>query len=73
MQGTITQIGNSLGMIIPKEIVAAMNAKKGERIFITQTKDGFIVRQCDPDVERQLDIAQKYADKYREVFQKLAE
>ncbi|MGE4351706.1 MAG: AbrB/MazE/SpoVT family DNA-binding domain-containing protein [Bdellovibrionales bacterium] len=73
MKGTITQIGNSLGMIIPKEILTAMNAQKGESIFIMPTKDGFIVKLSDPDVERQLDIAQKYADKYREVFQKLAE
>ena len=73
MRTKITSIGNSTGLIIPKELAAAMNAQKGDSVFILPTKDGFIVSQCDPDVERQLEIAKKLSGKYREVFQKLAE
>ncbi len=73
MRSKITQIGNSMGMIIPKELITSMNLKKGEEIFLTPTKDGFTITHYDADVDNQLKIASEYAAEYREVFRKLAD
>ena len=39
----LTQIGNSIGVILPKEIIARLKVAKGDSIFITETPDGFAI------------------------------
>ncbi|MFA6279292.1 MAG: AbrB/MazE/SpoVT family DNA-binding domain-containing protein [Bdellovibrionales bacterium] len=73
MRAKITQIGNSMGMIIPKELITAMNLKKGEEVFLTPTKDGFTITHYDEEIERQMDVVAKYAKKYRNTLRKLAD
>ena len=36
----ITQIGNSLGVILPKEFLAKMKLKKGDELFVTENPVG---------------------------------
>ncbi len=41
MRATVTQIGNSTGVILPKEVVARLKVKKGGSVFLTETSDGY--------------------------------
>ena len=39
----LTQIGNSVGVILPKDVLAKLKLEKGDSIFITETPDGYAI------------------------------
>jgi putative addiction module antidote len=69
----ITKVGNSAGLLLPKEALAKLRASQGDTVFLTETADGLRITPYDPDFERQVDILQKAAKKRRNVLRKLAE
>ena len=48
MKARITQIGNSTGLILPKEVADRLKVQKGDEVFLTETKNGFTVTPYDP-------------------------
>ena len=68
----LTQIGNSVGVILPKEVLANLKLNKGESIFLTETPDGYVVTPHDPVFERQMTEAQRIMKKRRAVLRELA-
>ena len=54
MRATVTQIGNSTGVILPKEAVARLKVKKGDSVFLTETPDGYSISPYDPEFEAQM-------------------
>ena len=44
----LTQIGNSVGVVLPKEALARLKLGKGESIFLTETPDGYALTPYDP-------------------------
>jgi antitoxin component of MazEF toxin-antitoxin module len=43
MRATVTQIGNSTGVILPKEAVAKLKVKKGGSVYLIETIDGYLI------------------------------
>ncbi len=72
MRATITQIGNSTGLILPKEAVARLKVKKGDSVFLTETPDGYAISACDPEFEAQMTAARRGMAKYRNSLRELA-
>ncbi len=68
----ITQIGNSLGVILPKEILARLKVEKGDQIFVTEAPDGLRLVNNDPDFAMQMKAAQEIMRKRRNVLRELA-
>ena len=68
----LTQIGNSVGVILPKEVLANLKVSKGESIFLTETPDGYAVTPHDPVFEQQMSEAQQIMKKRRAVLRELA-
>ena len=68
----LTQIGNSIGVILPKEVLANLKLNKGESIFLTETPDGYAVTPHDPVFEQQMSEAQQIMKKRRAVLRELA-
>lgn len=68
----LTQIGNSVGVILPKEVLANLKLAKGESIFLTETPDGYAVTPHDPAFEQQMIAAQKIMKKRRNALHELA-
>ena len=54
MRAAVTQIGNSTGVILPKEVAARLKVKKGDSVFLTETPDGYTVTPYDPEFEAQM-------------------
>ncbi|MBS7808521.1 AbrB/MazE/SpoVT family DNA-binding domain-containing protein [Variovorax sp. PCZ-1] len=69
----ITQIGNSLGVILPKEILARLKLEKGDQIFMTEAPDGYRLVNTDPSFSIQMKTAQEIMRKRRNVLRELAE
>jgi putative addiction module antidote len=68
----LVQIGNSVGMILPKEVLAAMDAAKGDELTLTSAADGFRISQFDEAQMRQLEAARKIMKKRRHALRELA-
>ena len=68
----LTQIGNSVGVILPKEILARLNLVKGDSLFVTNTPDGVALTPYDPNFQTQMTAARDIMRKRRNVLHELA-
>ncbi len=68
----LIQIGNSYGVILPKEIVAKLRAEKGDAIYVTETPHGITLSALDPSFEEQLEAGREFMREYRDTFHALA-
>lgn len=68
----IRQIGNSLGVVLPKDTLAKLRVGEGDELHVVETPDGVELRVYDPEVERQLEVARKIAHRYRNTLRELA-
>jgi putative addiction module antidote len=68
----ITQIGNSLGVILPKEVLARLKVEKGDQLFWTDAPDGFRVTPYSATAEAQLKIGRQIMHDHRNVLRELA-
>ncbi len=69
----ITTIGNSVGVILPKEILAKLHVGKGDLLYVSETPDGIKLVPYEDNYAMQMDLAEKIMRKYRTVLKKLAE
>ena len=68
----LTQIGNSVGVILPKEVLARLNVAKGDLIYLTDSADGVRITPHDPRFEVQMKAARAIMRKRRNVLHELA-
>ena len=68
----LTQIGNSVGVILPKEVLARLKLEKGEIVYLTEAPDGYRVTPHDPVFETQMDAAREIMKRRRAVLHELA-
>ena len=69
----ITQIGNSLGVVLPKEFLAKMKLQKGDELFVTENPVGISLSAYNPDFDKQLELGRAFMREYRDTFKALAE
>ena len=72
MKLKITTIGNSAGVILPKELLARLRLDKGDTLYATETPDGIKLMPYDPAFEKQMEVAEKIMRKDRALLHKLA-
>jgi putative addiction module antidote len=68
----LTQIGNSVGVILPKEVLARLKLSKGDTLHVTETPDGIALTPYDPSFEQQLELGREFMREYRDTFRALA-
>jgi putative addiction module antidote len=68
----ITQIGNSLGLILPKEMLARLKLGKGDAVFVTDTPDGVAITPYNEDFDSQMTAARTVMKRRRNVLRELA-
>ncbi|WP_313951929.1 AbrB/MazE/SpoVT family DNA-binding domain-containing protein [Accumulibacter sp.] len=68
----ITQVGNSLGLILPREVLARLKLQKGDTVFVTDAANGVMLTPYDPDLDQQLEIGREFMREYRDTFHQLA-
>jgi putative addiction module antidote len=68
----LIQIGNSLGVTLPKEALAALKVEKGDTLILTEAPDGFRLTPYDPEVARQLETVRAVMKKRRNALRELA-
>jgi putative addiction module antidote len=69
----ITTVGSSVGIVLPKEILAKLRVQKGDSLYITETPDGVQLTPYDEKFVRVMEAADKVMRENRDVLRKLAE
>ena len=68
----MTQIGNSLGVILPKEIAARLKVQKGDELVCIETPGGIELTPYDPAFDETMKAARRVAKRYRHALRELA-
>jgi putative addiction module antidote len=65
-------VGNSVGTILPRELLAALNVDRGDSLIVTQTPDGYRLTPYDPEIEKQVEAGREFMHEYRDTLRALA-
>ena len=65
-------IGNSIGMILPKELLVQLGVQKGDTLIATAEADGFKLSARAPDMEEQMVVARRIMRERVAVLRELA-
>ena len=68
----LTQIGNSVGVILPKEVLARLKLSKGDTLHLSETPDGVALTPYDPSFDEQVELGREFMREYRDTFRALA-
>lgn len=73
MKLKITSIGNSAGVILPKELLARLRVDKGDSLYVTELPDGVKLMPFDPDFAAQMAVAEEIMRERRDLLRRLAD
>ncbi len=69
----VRKIGNSLGVVLPKETLAQLGVDEGDELIVTNTPDGEMrITRGEVELDRQLEAARKGMKRYRNALRELA-
>jgi putative addiction module antidote len=69
----VRKVGNSLGVVLPKEVLSRLNGQNGDKVFLTEAPDGsYRITPYDPEFEKQLKIGKTFMARYRNTLRALA-
>jgi putative addiction module antidote len=68
----LTQIGNSVGLILPKEVLTLLKVEKGDSVFVTETPEGVSISPYDTSVDEQLKLGREIMREYRDTLRILS-
>lgn len=68
----VTQIGNSLGVVLPREVLSDLSVERGDKLFLPRSPEGCRVTKSDPDFEGRTAVAREIMKKRHNVLRELA-
>jgi len=69
----ITPVGNSMGILLPKEALSKLNVAKGDTLYLVEGPDGgYTITPYEQDFEEQMDAADSLMKRYRNTLRQLA-
>lgn len=71
-QVKLTQIGNSLGVVLPKDVVERLGISRGQQLSLSETANGIELSPYDPEFDEQMRLAEEIMDTYRDTLRELA-
>jgi putative addiction module antidote len=68
----LQRIGNSVGIVLPKEVCKRFQLEAGDRVFLVESESGWRLTASDPEFARQLRAADEVMRDYRDAPRELA-
>lgn len=68
----LRKIGNSIGVVLPKELLALLSAKEGDEISVTETPNGIQLNKPDHEFEEHMKLVEKVMERYPNTLRALA-
>ena len=72
MQLKVTKIGNSAGIVLPKELLARLRVEAGDSLFVSETPDGVRITASNPDFAPKMALAETIMREDRDILRVLA-
>lgn len=73
MQIKITKIGNSAGIILPKDVLARLRVEQGDLLYVSETPDGIRLTASNPDFAAKMAMAEAIMREDRDILRVLAQ
>lgn len=73
MEAKIRKIGNSLGVILPKQLIDKLHLKTGDKVSIERKGSNLELRPVDPEFEEWAEAYRQVNTDYKDVLKALAE
>ena len=74
MKIELRKFGDSTGFILPEDLLARLNLKQGDTLFLSELPDrSFKVTPYDPEHAEAMELARELFEEYQDTFKKLAE
>lgn len=69
----VRRFGNSLGVVLPREVISRLRTDDGEPLFLIEAADGsYRLSPYDPDFEHKMALAEDIIARYRNTLHQLA-
>jgi putative addiction module antidote len=68
----LMSVGNSVGVILPKEMLTRLGLAKGDTLYVVETPDGVRLTPNDPEFEADMEEARRIMKQRRAVLRELA-
>lgn len=68
----LVAIGNSTGVILPKELLEILRVDRGAHLYVVETPRGIELTPYDPEFARQMEAAERIMREDRDVLDQLA-
>ncbi len=68
----VTTVGNSAGVVLPKDALCRMGVDKGDRLFMVEHEEGWLLTAYDPAMKRQMAIAEEAMARFKNALHELA-
>jgi putative addiction module antidote len=68
----VRRVGNSLGVILTKDVVEALGVAEGDDLFAVRTTDGIRLTPFDPDFAKVIDSTRDYMRRHRNALHELS-
>lgn len=68
----VTTVGNSTGVVLPKEVLSRLKLQKGDVLYLTETPEGYKITPYDEEFARQMEAAERVMRENRDVLRELA-
>jgi putative addiction module antidote len=69
----VQKFGDSTGILIPDEMLRRMGVRAGDRVYLVETPEGYLLTPFDEEARRQIKIGLELIERYRETYKRLAE
>lgn len=69
----LTTVGNSVGVVLPRELLAKLRVDKGDVLYVVETPNGIELTPYRPDFAQQMELAEDIMRENRDVLRKLAQ
>jgi putative addiction module antidote len=68
----VTTVGNSVGIVLPKEVLEMLRISKGDTLYVLETPNGIELTPYDPEFARQMEAAERIMREDRDALRELA-
>ncbi len=69
----ITTIGNSVGVVLPRELLAHLRVEKGDSLYVTEVPEGIKLAAFDPEFAAKMQVAENVMRRRRNLLHNLAD
>ena len=69
----VTTVGNSVGIVLPKDMLTRLNIQKGDMLYVTETPEGVQLTPYNAEFDATMKVAHDVMRRYRDTLKKLAE